>query len=124
LKLRITIDGTAYEVEVEVLVDDEGPETAAHVPHHAATIAPGGAHTPSHSAWDSDGKIARSPIMGMVIKVSVEPGQQVQAGEVLIVLEAMKMETSIAAPQAGIVKSILVSQGNSVKQNQILAELE
>ena len=62
--------------------------------------------------------------MGVAIKVNATPGQPVQAGEALIVLEAMKMETIIAAPRAGIVKSVHVAQGNPVKQNQILAELE
>ncbi len=125
MKLRITIDGKAYEVDVEVVEEDDGPEAPPQTPHRTANFASVSAHPPAHnSAWDSDNKIARSPLMGLVIKVNAKPGQQVEAGEVLLTLEAMKMETNIAAPHAGIVKSIHVAQGDSVKQNQILAELE
>jgi methylmalonyl-CoA carboxyltransferase small subunit len=125
LKLQITIDGKVYEVDVEVLDENADPEPPLRAPRHAASLASGSAHPPANnSAWDSDGKIARSPLMGLVIKVNAKPGQHVDAGEVLLTLEAMKMETNIAAPHAGIVKSIHVAQGNSVKQNQILAELE
>jgi methylmalonyl-CoA carboxyltransferase small subunit len=125
LKLQITIDGKIYEVDVEILEENDGTGAALHAPHRAASLVSGSAHPPVHSgAWDSDGKIARSPLMGLVIKVNVKAGQKVEAGEVLLTLEAMKMETNIAAPHAGIVKSIHVGQGDSVKQNQILAELD
>jgi methylmalonyl-CoA carboxyltransferase 1.3S subunit len=125
LKLQITIDGKTYEVEVEVLEEDEGPEIPKYSPHRAASVATGSAHLPTHtSSWDSEGKKCRSPLMGVVIKVNVEAGREVQAGEVLLVLEAMKMETNIAAPRAGIVKTIHAAHGDSIKQNQILVELE
>ncbi len=75
-------------------------------------------------AWDSEGKICRSPVMGLVIKVNVEPGQAVEAGELVVVLEAMKMETNLAAPRAGIVKSLHVKPGDPVKVNQLLLEME
>ena len=118
MRLQITIDGRAYAVDVEVLDDDEIPETPSHAPL-------GGAHTQSHSAgWDAEGRVCHSPLMGLVIKVNVKPGQQVEAGEILLLLEAMKMETQITAPRAGTVKSVFVAQGDPVKQNQILAELE
>lgn len=124
MKLQITIDGKAYEVDVEVLEDEEPQQTSPFASHPAPAVASGGSHVPSHSgAWDSNGKTARSPLMGLVIKVNVTTGQQVNAGDVLLVLEAMKMETNIAAPHAGIVKSIHVAEGDSVKQNQILVEL-
>jgi methylmalonyl-CoA carboxyltransferase 1.3S subunit len=125
LKLQITIDGRAYAVDVEVLEDDESPETPSYAPHHTGSALLGGTHTQSHNAgWDAEGRECHSPLMGLVIKVNVKPGQQVEAGEILLVLEAMKMETHITAPRTGTVKNVFVAQGNPVKQNQILAELE
>ena len=125
MKLQITIDGRAYAVDVEVLDDDANTQPPDYPPHHAVPAPPGGLHTHSHTAgWDAAGKVCRCPLMGLVIKVNVKPGQLVAAGEVLIVLEAMKMETNMAAPHAGAVKNVHVAPGDSVKQNQILAELE
>jgi len=62
--------------------------------------------------------------MGLVIKVNVRPGQAVEAGELVLVLEAMKMETNVTAPRAAIVKSVHVAAGDPVKLNQVLLELE
>ena len=93
LKLQITIDGKAYEVDVEVLEDEESrPE-----PSNAPTMRRMRGRVPMHRAigggWDSGGKVCRSPVTGLVIKVNVKPGQILAAGEQMVVLEAMKMET-------------------------------
>jgi methylmalonyl-CoA carboxyltransferase small subunit len=117
LKLQITIDGKAYEVEVEVL-DDEESEAPVNTPPRASL-------TPSQgSAPDSGEKVCLSPVMGLVIKVNAKPGQAVEAGELMMVLEAMKMETIITAPRAGTVKSVNVTEGDPVKVNQVLVEFE
>ncbi|MBE0566434.1 MAG: acetyl-CoA carboxylase biotin carboxyl carrier protein subunit, partial [Krumholzibacteria bacterium] len=63
-----------------------------------------------------------SPIAGTVLEVRCKPGQSVVAGQDLVVIEAMKMETVIAAPGAGTVKSVLVAAGDSVRENQTLVE--
>ena len=122
MKLQITIDGRAYEVDVEVLEDDDAAASS-----HA--VRPVAHATDSHAqghleAWDSAGKICHSPVMGLVIKVNVEPGQAVEAGELVAVLEAMKMETNVTAPRAGMVKTVLVKAGDPVKVNQLLLEME
>jgi methylmalonyl-CoA carboxyltransferase 1.3S subunit len=122
LKLQITIDGKAYEVDVEVLEDDEAPQNPNYAPYRAAPTAAGGAH--QSSLWDAEEKACRSPLMGLVIKVNAAPGQAVESGDLLMVLEAMKMETHIAAPHAGTVKNVHAAQGDSVKVNQVLIELE
>ena len=126
MKLQITIDGRAYEVDVEVLEDEESAPAPnyAHAAHannaHAA-----GAHAQDHSAaWDGEGRICRSPVMGLVIKVNVKPGQTVEAGELVLVLEAMKMETNLTAPRAATVKSVHVAVGDPAKLNQVLLEFE
>ena len=124
MKLQITIEGKAYEVEVEVLEDEESPPGPSYAPHHA-THAGAGGHAQSYGGpWDSDGKICRSPVTGLVIKVNVRPGQAVEAGELVLLLEAMKMETNVTAPRAGRVKNVHVAPGDSVKLNQVLLEFE
>jgi biotin carboxyl carrier protein len=60
----------------------------------------------------------------MVINVEVTPGQVVEANQVVVVLESMKMEMQITAPQAAVVKSVFVTSGSSVKVNQLLVEFE
>ena len=120
MKLQITIDGKAYAVDVEVLEDEESPPAPGYAPQHATS-----AHTPGHGGtWDAERKICRSPVMGLAIKVNVNPGQAVDADALMMVLEAMKMETNITAPRAAKVKTVHVTPGGSVKVNQILLEFE
>jgi len=128
LKLRITIDGKAYEAEVEIL-DAEGaaPEYPPYPPVPAAYLA---ADPPEPVIPASAGKLAandkecRSPVTGMVVKIEVQPGQMVQANDVVMVLESMKMEMQITAERAAAVKSVPVALGSSVKVNQLLVEFE
>lgn len=68
--------------------------------------------------------MCRSPVAGLVIKVNAQPGQHVEAGELILVLEAMKMETNVTAQHSGIVKSVRVAPGDSAKMNQVLVEFE
>jgi len=124
LKLQITVDGRAYEVDVEILEDDEGQQTPSYSPHHAEHGAGGGHAQSAGGVWDADEKVCHSPVMGLVIKVNVEPEQAVEAGALLLVLEAMKMETHVTAPSAGTVKSVHVKPGDPVKVNQLLVEFE
>ena len=127
MKLRITIDGKIYEAEVEVLDDGaeagDSPFEPAPVAHLAAS--PSQSVSPHDSGTGSeDWKICRSPFAGLVVKVNIVPGQTVEPGDVLLVLEAMKMESPLTASHAATVKSVLVAPGNSVKAHQTLVELE
>jgi methylmalonyl-CoA carboxyltransferase small subunit len=124
LKLQITIDGRAYEVDVEILEDDESQQRPSDSPHHAAHAASGGHAQGVGGVWDAEEKVCHSPVMGLVIKVNVAPGQAVEAGALMVVLEAMKMETNVTAPRAGTVKSVHVKPGDPVKVNQLLVEFE
>jgi methylmalonyl-CoA carboxyltransferase small subunit len=123
LKLQITIDGRAYAVDVEVLEDEESQPAQGYSPYHAAHAANGLAQNPG-ATWGADGKVCHSPVMGLVIKVNVEPGQAVEAGALMLMLESMKMETNVTAPRAGTVKSVHVKPGDPVKVNQVLVEFE
>jgi biotin carboxyl carrier protein len=140
LKLRLTINGKIYEVEVEVIEQDRQqlgqtqPET--HSPASAPVIAPGSATGPatgpatgalpsSTSAEPADeSKVCRSPISGVVVRVPSQVGQTIQANDVLMVLEAMKMETVISSPVAGKISKINVVTGDSVQVRQVLVEFE
>ncbi|MGO9318820.1 MAG: biotin/lipoyl-containing protein [Terracidiphilus sp.] len=134
MKLQIAIDGKTYEAEVEVLEDDAMPRQqnyGVQQPHSGtiqsvqASAAPAQATT-AQQAEESVGedKLCRSPVTGIVIKVHVEPGQKIQANDLLVVLEAMKMETNVTAQHAGTVKNVRVAQGGSVKLNQVVVEFE
>jgi methylmalonyl-CoA carboxyltransferase small subunit len=123
LKLQITIDGKAYEVEVEVLEDEESPTAPSYLPYSATHANAERAHDRG-GMWDAHGKVCGSPVAGLVIKVNAQPGQHVEAGELILVLEAMKMETNVTAQHSGIVKSVRVAPGDSAKMNQVLVEFE
>ncbi len=71
-----------------------------------------------------ESKVCRSPIAGMVTRVNVQPGQQIQPNDLLLVLEAMKMETNVTSPVAGKVKTVTVAQSDGVQLNQVLVEFE
>ena len=127
MKLQITIEGKTYTAEVEVLEDElsEGQPDNALESASAQTLPPG-AYTPSRAAesHSADEKLYQSPLTGLAVRVNVVTGQQVKAGDLLLVLEAMKMETSISAHHAGKVKSVSVKAGEPVKIHQVLVELE
>jgi methylmalonyl-CoA carboxyltransferase small subunit len=121
LKLRITIGGNTYEADVEVLEEEDSASAPAATvyAHPANPVEP--ADEEKHGGIAD--KTCRSPVTGMVIRVQAEAGQAVEAGEVLVVLEAMKMETRVMAPCAGTVGKVHVAPGNSVKVEQLLVEL-
>ena len=127
MKLRIRIEDKTYDVEVEVLEEQESAPEYPPYPPVQPTFAP--ATLPeslinSRTDVEENLKECRSPVTGMVIKVNVEPRQLVQPNEAVIVLESMKMEMQITAPQGGIVKNVLVAPGSAVKVNQIMVEFE
>lgn len=68
--------------------------------------------------------VVRAPMPALVVRIEVEVGQQVEKGEGLVVLEAMKMENELNAPHAGIVKEILTEKGKSVEKGALLVKLE
>jgi biotin carboxyl carrier protein len=128
LKLKITVDGKMYEVDVDVFEPE--PPRPGYVPPVAKTRVPAAAPVAaspvkSTSAPVADeSKVCRSPFSGTVSRISVQVGQAIQVNDVLMVLEAMKMETVITAPVAGKVAKINADVGDPVQQGQVLVELE
>jgi len=127
VKLRITIDGKTYEAEVEVLDDEAESADSLFEPAPVAHLSapPPQPVSPTHEgAGAEDWKLCLSPVTGLVVKVNIVPGQTVQPGDLILVLEAMKMESLVTASHAATVKSVLVAPGNSVKAHQTLVEFE
>jgi methylmalonyl-CoA carboxyltransferase small subunit len=129
MKIQIMLGGKAYEVEVDVEGGEEHLGIPGHLPPGKGTIqstrvptAPR-PHSPSEVDGD-ESKVCRSPVAGIVVRVCVQPGQELQLDDLLVVLEAMKMETSLTAPIAAKVKSVKVAPGEAVKRDQILVEFE
>lgn len=108
---------------MEAVEDDEPPLTEYAPPHSSA---PAAAQPETRAAGPVAGQIktCQSPVTGLVVKVNVEPGQAVAAGDLLVVLESMKMETNLTAPRDAIVKSVHAAAGDPVKMNQLLIEFE
>lgn len=134
MKLKLTVDGKTYEVDVEVAPTEQPiygvggyfPMSPARVPAPApaaAATAPPASDAAS-TVPVSEEKVVRSPISGIVVRISAHPGQQIQVGDGVLVLEAMKMETDITAPVAGTVSKVNVQTGDSVKGGQVLVEFE
>jgi biotin carboxyl carrier protein len=125
MKLKITVDGKVYEVEVEVAPDPPQVLPTFMVQGAAATIpiaAPGaGTGEPAGDGSVADeSKVCRSPISGIVVKSNVRPGETIEKGDLLFVLEAMKMETEITTPIGGKVAEVKVNLGDSVKSGQVV----
>jgi methylmalonyl-CoA carboxyltransferase small subunit len=131
MKLRITVDQKTYEVDVEVAEDDRAPASPAHAYAPAAATAmpaaphpPAAAHAAAPDSNVAEDKVCRSPVAGVVVRVNAQAGQQIQANDPLLVLEAMKMETNITSPVAGKIKAINANVGDGVQMGQVLVEFE
>jgi methylmalonyl-CoA carboxyltransferase small subunit len=130
LRLRITVDGKVYEVEVDVFEPEPPgpayvpPVGSARVPAAAPGIPPPAPARPGAAPVADESKVCRSPIAGTVAKVPVQVGQEIKVNDVLLVLEAMKMETVITAPLAGKVAKINAKVGDVVSGGQVLVEFE
>lgn len=131
MKLRITIENKAYDVDVEVL-DANGAMTAQApaAPGPAGPSTPMPAPAPAAPApapaapSGTDEKVMKSPIPGAILQLNVSPGDSVKLNQVLLVMEAMKMETNIASPQEGRIAAVHVRIGESVRQGQALVAFE
>ena len=127
MKYKITLNGRTYEVEVEagkaMLLDEYeaiAPAAPAAAPVAAAPAAPAAAAAPAAPAVTGAGDAVTAPMPGTILKVNVQNGQAVKEGQVLSVLEAMKMENEILASKNGTVTQVLVQKGSSVNTGDAL----
>ncbi len=125
MKYKVTLNNRTYEVEVEegkaMLVDEyEAYAPAAPAPVAAAPVAAAPAAAPAAPAAPAGaalaaGEVVKSPMPGNILKINVAQGQKVNEGDVLIVLEAMKMENEIVATKSGTVAQIVTAKGAVVE---------
>lgn len=116
-KFTIKIDGKVFEAEVEEI----GGAAPAATPAPAA--APKPAAAPQPVMQTGSGNAITAPMPGKIISVKVAKGQQVNVGDVVLILEAMKMEQEIKSTISGTVSDILVSDGETVKKEQPLVSI-
>lgn len=122
MKYKVTLNNRVYEVEVEMgqamLIDEYdavAPAPAAAPAAPAAPAAAPAAPAAVPAAALASGEVVKAPMPGNILKINVAPGQKVEEGDVLIVLEAMKMENEIVAAKSGTVAQVAVSKGAVVE---------
>ena len=127
-RFRIVIDGVEHLVEVEELRESGPGKTApaprpnptpVRAPQRAAEAPPPVAPAPAAAGGD-----VSAPLQGTVLEVAVKVGDAVKAGDILVVIEAMKMENEIVAPNAGTVKGIHVNKGDNVRAGDLLVSFQ
>lgn len=116
--LKITVNGVVYDVQVEEV---DGTSAPAAAPAAAPKAAPKAAAPAPKAA--AEGEPVKSPMPGTILNVPVKVGQTVKTGDVLVVLEAMKMENEIKAGRDAVVASIAVNKGESVDTGAVLVTL-
>lgn len=115
-KFIVNVNGNSYEVEVEEVGGEVGAAVAA---PKAVVSAPAPA---TKKAVSAGGEAVKAPMPGTVLDIKVQNGASVKAGDVLVILEAMKMENEIMAPKDGVV-SVVTSKGASVNTGDVLVTL-
>ena len=124
MKYKVTLNNRVYEVEVEegqaMLVDEyalaaPAAPAAAAAPVAAAPVAAAAPAAAAAPVAVAGGETVKSPMPGNILKINVTQGQQVSEGDVLIILEAMKMENEVVSTKTGTVAQILVSKGAVVE---------
>lgn len=116
-KYRVNVNGTAYEIELEELTGDM-PSASAPAP--AASAAP----APASASDDTRGERVTAPMPGTIVSINVNPGDMATRGQVLMVLEAMKMENEILSPRDGKILSVNTTKGATVQSGTLLCVID
>ena len=119
---NITVNGVAYSVSVEETAAGAAPVAAAPAAPKAPA-APAAAPKAAAPAGAAGAVTVKAPMPGNILDVKVAAGASVKAGDVLVILEAMKMENEIVAPQDGTVASVNVHKGDTVNSGDVLVSM-
>ena len=123
MKFKISLNGRTYEVEVETAEPMTLDTFQSYMPSPVTeVVAPAistAAEAPAATV-SGDGEAVTAPMPGTILKINVQNGQSVKEGDVLCVLEAMKMENEIMAPKNGIITQVVTSKGSSVDTGAVL----
>ena len=124
-RFNVTVNGVSYDVVVEEIgAGAQAPAAAPVAAPAVAAPAPAAAPAPKAAPAGNAGAVAvKAPMPGTILKVNATVGSSVKKGDVLCVLEAMKMENDICAPQDGTVASVNVQKGASVQTEEVLITL-
>ena len=125
--LRITVNGKTYDVQVEETGATTAPSAAVAAPAAPVAAAPAPAAqqpAPQAAAPSADATAVEWPMPGTILTVNVSAGDSVKEGDVLLILEAMKMENEICAPQDGVVDAVCVNKGDTVAPGQTLVSIK
>ncbi len=120
---RITVNGTSYDVSVEELAGGVAPVAAPVAAAPVAAPAPAPAPAPAAKSAGAGSIKVASPMPGKILDVKANVGDAVKKGQVILILEAMKMENEVVAPEDGTVASIDVASGATVEAGDTLATL-
>ena len=121
---NITVNGVAYSVSVEETAAGSAPVAAPAAPAAPkAPAAPAAAPKAAAPAGAAGAVTVKAPMPGNILDVKVAAGASVKAGDVLVILEAMKMENEIVAPQDGTVASVNVNKGDTVNSGDVLVSM-
>ncbi len=120
---KITVNGVEYEVSVEELGAGASGTPAAPAAPAAAPVAPAKKAAPKASGSEGSVKVT-APMPGKILSTKVNAGDTVSKGDVVVILEAMKMENEISAPADGIIASVNVSSGDTVESGDVLVTMD
>lgn len=121
-KFNVNVNGTLYQVEVEEIAASATPAAApVAAPKAAPAAAPVAPKAPV--AAPAGAEVVKAPMPGNILEVNVKDGQKVNAGDILFILEAMKMENEIMAPVAGTVSGVAVQKGATVATGAVLCNI-
>lgn len=115
-KYKVNVNGTNYEIGIELMSEAEAAASKSSAPAQASAPA-------SAPAASGEGEVIACPMPGTILDVKVSDGQQVKAGDILMILEAMKMENEIMAPKDGVVTSV-IAKGASVQTGTALCTIK
>jgi biotin carboxyl carrier protein len=129
MKYIVTINDKSYEVEVErgqasIVKTTQVAAAPVQETVPAAPVTPAAPAAPAAQISTVTGELVKAPMPGSILDIKVQQGTSVKKGEVLIILEAMKMESEIVAPRDGVVAQIIIAKGASVSTGDILLALQ